>query len=96
SVSEKHNEHVLKIEKELKEHDIRAESDIRNESVGKKIREGRLQRIPYLVVIGDEELSSGNLMVRNRDTQEQKSLGVKEFIKKLHEEEKNRALKLSI
>jgi len=96
SVSEKHNEYVQNVEKELKEHDIRVEADIRNESVGKKIREGRLQRVPYLIVIGDDEIQGKTLMVRNRDTQEQKSMTIDEFIKRLNEEDKNRSLKLSI
>lgn len=96
SVSEKHNDFVDALEKKFKDNDIRVESDTRNESLGKKIREGRLQRIPYLVVIGDSEVGSDSIMVRNRETQEQKSVPVSDFISKLLNEEKTRSLKLSI
>jgi threonyl-tRNA synthetase len=96
SVSEKHNDHVIELEKKLKNSDIRVEADIRNESVGKKIREGRMQRVPYLIVIGDAEVSDNSVMVRNRETQEQKSYSVDEFISKLLDENNSRSLKLSI
>jgi len=96
SVSEKHNDYINELEKKLRVHDIRVEADTRNESVGKKIREGRMQRIPYLVVIGDAELSGNTVMVRNRETQEQKSLSVDEFISKLLAESNARSLKLLI
>jgi len=96
SVSEKHNDFVNALEKKFKEDDIRVEADTRNESVGKKIREGRMQRVPYLIVIGDEEVGANSVMVRNRETQEQKSYAIDEFISKLLNEEKTRSLKLSI
>ena len=96
SVSEKHNDFVNELEKKFKTNDIRVESDTRNESLGKKIREGRLQRIPYLIVVGDAEVSGNSVMVRNRETQEQKSLSVDDFIHQLLNEEKTRSLKLSI
>jgi threonyl-tRNA synthetase len=82
--------------KKLREHDIRVESDARNESVGKKIREGRMQRVPYLVVIGDAEVNDNSVMVRNRETQEQRSYSVDEFISRLLAESNARSLKLSI
>jgi threonyl-tRNA synthetase len=96
SVTDRSNDFVHSLEKKLKENDIRVELDIRNESVGKKIREGRMQRIPYLVVIGDAEVKDGTVMVRNRDTQEQKPLSVDEFINSIKQDTKSRALKLSI
>ena len=96
SVTDRSNDLISTLEKKLKDNDVRVEADIRNESVGKKIREGRLQRIPYLVVIGDEEIKNNTVMVRNRDTQEQKSLSIDEFINILKEEDKSRSLKLSV
>ncbi len=96
SVSEKHNDFVNELEKKFKASDIRVEADTRNESVGKKIREGRIQRVPYLIVIGDEEVGANSVMVRNRETQEQKSYSVDDFMNKLLNEEKTRSLKLSI
>ncbi|MCX6112112.1 MAG: threonine--tRNA ligase, partial [Proteobacteria bacterium] len=96
SVTDRSDDFINVLEKKLKDNDIRVESDIRNESVGKKIREGRLQRIPYLVVIGDAEVQNNNITVRNRDTQEQKTLTVEDFISILKKEDEIRSLKLSI
>ena len=45
---------------------IRVETDLRNEKIGKKIAEGRVQKIPYLLVIGDKEAESGSVAVRSR------------------------------
>jgi threonyl-tRNA synthetase len=64
--------------------------------VGKKIREGRLARIPYLIVVGDAELENKTLMVRNRDTQEQKSLGVDEFISLIKNEDESKFIRTLI
>jgi len=74
---------------------IRAELDNRNESLNKKIREGRLQKIPYLLIIGDKELAEGTVTARNRDTHNQSSVPVEKFIQDLVEEEKTYSLKLT-
>lgn len=96
SVSEKHNDYATALEQKMREHNIRVDLDIRNESVGKKIREGRMQRVPYLIVVGDEELNSNSVMVRNRETQEQNSYRTDDFITRLLEENRNKSLKLLI
>jgi threonyl-tRNA synthetase len=96
SVTDRANEFILELEKKFKENNIRVETDIRNESVGKKIREGRLARIPYLIVLGDAELENKTLMVRNRDTQEQKSLNVDDFIDLIRNEDNSKFAKTLI
>jgi threonyl-tRNA synthetase len=73
---------------------IRMEMDIRNEKIGKKIREGRLQRIPYLIILGDKEVESRNITVRNRDTQKQKLMPYKDFIENVKNESAAMSLKL--
>ena len=96
-VSDKHTDYVNEIEKSLKEYDFRVDTDTRHESVGKKIREGRLARIPYLVVIGDKELENRDkkmMTVRNRDTQEQREISLKDFIEILREQDTKKLLKL--
>jgi len=57
---------VQNIEKALKSQDIRAISDLRNEKVGYKIRERTLQRVPYLLVVGEREAEQGTVAVRTR------------------------------
>lgn len=65
---------------------IRVELDGRNEKIGKKVREGRLQRIPYLATIGNNEAAEGTLSVRNRDTQAEGSIGWEAFLENVKAE----------
>jgi len=96
SVSEKHNKYLDAIYDKLFDNNIRVEKDIRNESVGKKVREGILQKIPYLVIIGDQELQDNTVTVRNRDTQKQSILNKDEFINILIKSDKDKELELII
>ncbi|MFH1269401.1 MAG: threonine--tRNA ligase [Planctomycetota bacterium] len=66
---------------------IRCELDGRNETIGKKVREGRLQRIPYLATIGAKEVAEGALMVRNRDTGKQSLIPVDRFLENVRRED---------
>lgn len=74
---------------------LRVEEDFRNEKIGKKIREARLQRVPYLVTIGQKEVEGNELSVRNRDTQEQVCIATDNFISNVANENKTYALKLT-
>lgn len=66
SISEVHNEYVTEMSKNLKKQGFRVESDLRNEKVGFKIREHTLQRVPYILVVGDQEMEGGTVNVRAR------------------------------
>lgn len=66
SISDVHNEYVTKFTKNMKKHGFRVESDLRNEKVGFKIREHTLQRVPYMLVVGDQEMENGTVNVRAR------------------------------
>ncbi|MFH1918579.1 MAG: threonine--tRNA ligase [Planctomycetota bacterium] len=66
---------------------IRCELDGRNETIGKKVREGRLQRIPYLATIGAKEVAEGALMVRNRDTGKQSLVPIDRFLENVRRED---------
>jgi len=79
-VSENHIEFANKVSKELNEKGMRVEVDARNESVGRKIRDAELQKVPYIVVIGDKEIESGKLAVRERGTKELKELSNDELV----------------
>jgi len=67
TISEKQNEYAEKVTQILKKRGIRANFDLRNEKIGFKIREHTLQKIPYLLVIGDKEVESGQVAVRSRE-----------------------------
>lgn len=66
TITGKHDEYALNIEKILKNQGFRVESDLRNEKIGFKIREHTLSRIPVLLVIGDKEVDSEQVAVRTR------------------------------
>ncbi len=61
---------------------IRCEADFRNEKIGYKIREAQLQKIPYMLVIGDKEAESGQVSVRDRRTGNSETLSLEQFIEK--------------
>ncbi|MGK0673061.1 MAG: threonine--tRNA ligase [Halothiobacillaceae bacterium] len=77
---------VREVEKTLRSAGFRARADLRNEKIGFKIRELTLQRIPYLLVIGDREVEQRQVSVRTRSGENLGSMGLDEFITKLREE----------
>jgi threonyl-tRNA synthetase len=80
-VSDKHIKYAQKIANELK--DIRSEIDQRNESVSKKIRDAEIQKIPYIIVVGDKEEKEKNITVRTRGSKELKQEKITEFLNNL-------------
>ena len=83
NIADKHVEFARKVEKELVESNFRCFLDLRNEKIGYKIRELIIAKVPYVVIIGDKEVSSGNISVREYDGTEHKLISVDGFIKKL-------------
>ena len=82
-ISDAHIEYAKEIMKKLEDEDIRVELDDRQEKTGYKIREAQMQKIPYMLVIGDKEIESNTLSVRTR---EEGDIGVyknNEFIEKI-------------
>ncbi len=67
TISEKHNEYAQQIQSILQKTGIRSHFDLRNEKIGFKIREHTLQKVPYLLVIGDKEVEAGHVAVRSRE-----------------------------
>ncbi len=75
---------------QLKEAGIRAELDESSETLGKKIRESKLQKIPYLLVVGDQEVSTNTATLESRDAGKLGQLSIEEILHTLTEEIKNR------
>ncbi len=67
TISEKQNEYATKVNQILRNKGIRAIFDLRNEKIGFKIREHTLQKVPYLLIIGDKEVENGHVTIRTRD-----------------------------
>ncbi len=69
--------------KKITQHKIRVDIDDRNESLGKRIREAEKEWIPYILVIGEKEISSENLNVRQRNTGETLEISFESFIEQI-------------
>ncbi|MFA6273924.1 MAG: threonine--tRNA ligase [Candidatus Paceibacterota bacterium] len=89
-ISEKHLTFSEKIYQELKNGNIRVELDRSNESLSKKIREAKMQKIPYLVVIGDKEEENGTVTLEGRNNEKTENLSSKNLLQKLKEEIENK------
>jgi threonyl-tRNA synthetase len=63
-IADRHTAYAREVAAQLVEDGIRAEVDDRSESVGKKIRDGELKKVPYMLVVGDQEQSGGQVAVR--------------------------------
>jgi threonyl-tRNA synthetase len=77
---DKHLDYAKKVVKELSDKNIRVQIDERNESMGKKIREAEMQKIPYMLVIGDREQEAGKVAVRKYGEGDKGQLSVEELI----------------
>lgn len=80
-VSERFNDRAVEIQKELAKYDIRGLIDDRNESIGKKIRDTELKRIPFMLIIGDKEVESGTVSVRRQGQGDIGSMKLDAFVK---------------
>ena len=89
-ISDKYMEYGQKVLAELKEAGIRAEIDTKAEKIGYKIREARLQKIPYMLVVGAKEEEDGVVSVRSRFKGDEGQKGLDAFISDIKEEIKNR------
>ena len=82
-ITDNHAEYADKIAEELEESGIRVEKDLRNEKIGFKIREAQLQKIPYMIVLGDKEVESQTLSIRRRRSKETRILDFETFLTEL-------------
>ena len=86
TVTDKHIPYGETVYAQLCDAGVRAEKDFRNEKLGFKIREGQLQKIPYMLVIGDREVESNRVSPRQRDGKDLGGIGVNEFIELVREQ----------
>ena len=94
TIADRHCDYAYDIKRRLEEKGIRAEVDDRNEKIGYKIREARLQKVPYMLIIGDNEVENGTLSVRERgENGDLGSMSADEFIERAVSEDKSRIIK---
>lgn len=86
SLTDRTKDEALRITDELKTLGIWAEADLRNEKVGFKIREAQLEKVPYMLIIGDKEAESGTVAVRSRKSGDMGTMSLSEFSQKILQE----------
>jgi threonyl-tRNA synthetase len=91
-ITDNHAEYADNIAQKLEESGIRVEKDLRNEKIGFKIREAQLQKIPYMIVLGDKEVESSTLGVRKRRSKETRTLDLTTFLDEINEAVENRTI----
>jgi threonyl-tRNA synthetase len=79
NIADRHADYASKIMRDLEQQGIRVKIDLRNEKIGFKIREHSMQRVPYLVIIGDKELEEKNITVRTQKGEDLGGLSVNDF-----------------
>jgi threonyl-tRNA synthetase len=89
-ISDKQNKYAETVLKELKENNIRAELDDRTESVGKKIREAEMEKVPYMLILGEKEQKTKSVSVRGRHQKDLGSMKIDKFVKQILPEIQNR------
>ena len=90
-ITDAQSAYAAEIQQTLKKHGFRAASDLRNEKISYKIREHSLQKIPYLLVVGDKEMAANSVAVRARGSQDSVVLPLNALLERLQTEVQNKA-----
>ena len=85
NITDKQSDYASFVSQQLSQEGFRIKSDLRNEKIGFKIREHTLQRVPFLLVIGEREAETNTVAVRHRNGQDMGSMSIADFSKLLHE-----------
>ena len=88
---DKHHDFAQKVAQMLRDKGVKVEVDIRNEKIGYKIREAQMEKIPYMLVIGDKEMENNAVSVRSRKDGDLGAMSAEQFVDKIVEEIRTRA-----
>lgn len=92
AITDRSNDYIRQIADLFKDSNIRAEIDLRNEKIGFKIREAQMEKVPYMLIIGDKEVETGTVSVRSRSKGSLGTMKLDEFKKLLLKEIENKDL----
>ena len=90
-ITDRAAERCVEVQKALEAHGVRVETDLRNEKIGFKIREAQMQKIPYMLVLGDKEVEQGLVSVRSRKDGDLGTSTLDDFTAKLLDEIKSKS-----
>lgn len=85
-IADRHSDYAMSVQARLREAGYRVEVDARHESVGKKIRSAQVEKIPYVLVVGDAEVESGTVAIRSRDNGDEGTTSVEELLVRMSDE----------
>ncbi|MCM0650845.1 threonine--tRNA ligase [Clostridium swellfunianum] len=85
-ISEKYHDYVEKVTKTLQAKGVRVEPDYRAEKIGYKIREARMQRVPYMLVVGEKEAAENTVSVRSRKNDDEGAIALEAFVDRIVKE----------
>jgi len=91
-ITDQHQEYADEVAKKLTNNGFRVEKDLRNEKIGFKIREAQLQKIPYMIVLGEKEAENKTLAVRKRRSKETRTISIDTFIEEMNAQIKEKQL----
>ncbi|MGV6827201.1 MAG: His/Gly/Thr/Pro-type tRNA ligase C-terminal domain-containing protein, partial [bacterium] len=83
NITDRQDDRCQEIVQSFENQGFRVDLDLRNEKIGFKIREHTLQRVPYLLVVGDREMENGQVAVRTRSGEDLGSMAVEDFVARL-------------
>ncbi len=93
-IADRHLDYAYEVKRKLEENGLRVELDDRNEKIGYKIREARLQKVPYMLVVGDNEVESNTVSVRRRgENGDMGSMSVDDYLSMALDEVKTKVIK---
>jgi threonyl-tRNA synthetase len=92
-IADRHMEYAKKVADEMRKTGLRIEVDERSESTNKKVRDAQVERVNYILVVGDKEIENNSVNVRTRNSEVLGEKKVDEFIKELLLEVKDKAIK---
>lgn len=85
-ISDKYNDYANEVCRQLNESDVRATVDDRSEKIGRKIRDNEMKHIPYLLIVGENEVNEGTVSIRKQGDGDQGSMKIADFAKKINDE----------
>lgn len=93
-VSEKFEDYALSLEKSLKDLDVRVSIDNRNESLGSKVRDAQNEKTPYMLIVGEKEVSSNTVTLRKRDSKDLSNHSIQDFMNLITQKIQDKSLEL--
>jgi threonyl-tRNA synthetase len=92
TITDRTNAYAEEVAQKLRDADIRVETDLRNEKIGYKVREAQLEKIPYMLVLGDKEQENGTVAVRARGKGDLGAMSLDEFMDMILEEIRTKSI----